>query len=217
MAIHKRLTVNDILTISDEMWGKMKGMSSLNTDPTANPFCQTMHNCGKKNIICSHCYSHRSVKLYKNCHAAWSMNYDILTSMDLSKYAINIKSSNGVFRFSAHGELGNRRHYENYAVIAEQNPSIQFTLWTKRLDIIRQGGIIHLKNLIHIYSNPIINPIMVELPEGFNKTFTVWTDKEKCSQRINCQRSCAACLKCYNKKNRTVHIHELLNRGMRND
>jgi hypothetical protein len=217
MAIHNKLTVNDVLTISDKMQGKMTGMASLNTDPSVNPFCQAMYGCGKDNIICTKCYSHRSVSLYKNCHAAWSMNYDILTSMDMSKYAVKIKSKNGVFRFSAHGELGNRRHYENYAVIAEQNPSIQFTLWTKRLDIIRHGGLIRLKNLIHIYSNPTINPMMIVLPDGFNKTFNVWDNKEKCPSKINCQRSCAACLKCYNKKNRAVHIHELLNRGMRDE
>jgi hypothetical protein len=218
MSVKFKITPSDVLSITDKMSGKMKGMCSLSVSPSANPFCVAMHNSKDNNIICTKCYSFRFEKFYKNAHKSWAMNYDILTSIDLSKYRVpRVKNEYNSFRFNAHGELGNRRHYENYVVIAEHNPNITFTLFTKRLDIIRKGGIIRLKNLIHIYSNPTINAPLYDIPIGFNKVFTVYTDKNFCATKINCQRSCAECLMCYKKNNRTIKVNELLNRGMRDE
>ena len=61
------------------------------------------------------------------------------------------------------------------------------------------------KNLIMVYSNPVINTIMQKVPKHFNKVFN---NVSKKSNKINCFANCIDCLKCYNTDDKTEQIIE---------
>ena len=56
-----------------------------------------------------------------------------------------------------------------------------------------------------IYSNPVIDTIMQNVPKNFNKVFNNVSNN---SNKINCKGKCIDCLKCYNLKDKTKQIIE---------
>lgn len=191
--------------VTDVMGGKMKGMWSLNTSPTANAFCLKMRE--NPNLICSHCYSHISEARWKNCRAAWTNNFQILTSRVLQDNELAKITKVDLFRFQAHGDLGSREHYVNLVRIADANPTVRFALWTKNLAVINDGGIIIRDNLVHVYSTPKLNELNPYLPKGFDKVFTVYSRpflREHPEVAINCAQSCMECQLCYEKNDVSI-------------
>jgi len=201
------------LTITRRMNGKMDGMYALNTSPSNNPFCQAMMQ--RSDLICSHCYSPKTEKRYKQTKPAWVRNGNILSSRLLKDDEINLIKGRDVFRFDAHGELINRTHYLNLVKFAEINESVNFALWTKRPDIVHDGGIVKLANMIYVYSTPKLNVLKPKVPKDFHRVFSVYTPDfiEENNIMINCgDKHCADCRTCY-EFNNVVFINEELKRG----
>lgn len=191
-----------------KMTGKLAGISAINTSPLDNPFCLAMSK-GGKDLICSRCYSCAMLNgLRKKCRPSWKSNGDILSRAGLAESEIpRIKTA--YCRFSAHGELINRTHAENFFAIARANPDITFGFWTKRPELVDVAS--KPANVFLIYSSPIINKSL-PLPVGFDRVFTVYTREyaKKHNVAINCAgRKCSECLLCY-LDNGEKEINEIL-------
>ena len=196
--------------ITKRMQGKMTGFKSLNTSPLANPFCKKMcFGSEDKDIICRYCYSTRAITTYaKAAQKPWGINLEILAfeTLDIDQIP-EIKEK--VFRFHSHGELANQQHYINFVNIALKNPDTYFTLYTKRPKLTL--GIARPPNMGLIYSEPRLNNYVEELPEGFDKRFTVFTEDyiNENEIDINCGgKKCMECLTCYTPNNGITHVNE---------
>jgi hypothetical protein len=199
------------------MTGKLRGVPAINTSPLDNPFCEKM---AQTDSICAKCYSRRMVSgLRKNCRPGWKSNGQILSERllgdaEIKDLKIPEKAVNGIFRFSAHGELINEIHAWNLIQIARVHPDIIFALWTKRPDLLKKcfGVVSKPENLVVIYSNPAVDsriPVsLVQVRYTFvDKVFNVIS---KDSADVNCgARSCATCKLCYSK-NTTSEVVEKL-------
>jgi len=195
------------IVITDDMTGKMVGMNSLNTSAECNPFCTKMR--ATKGYICQSCYSKSTERRWKYSQAAWANNFDVLSSRVLADQEIPIINS-AIFRFQAHGDLVNRTHYINLVRFAEANQQTTFALWTKHMDVVNNGGLVKVKNLINIYSTPVLNDLHPIRPKGFSKVFTVYSrpfTREHKSVKVNCAASCLECQKCY-QHNGITRINE---------
>ena len=190
----------------------MINMQSLNTSSMSNKYCQAMSKKGDK--VCSSCYSNRLLKMYKTAEEAFDDNGDILGLTCLPEKLLP-KINASKFRFNAYGELINIYHLMNLINITKNNPATTFSLWTKREDLVfkyfRDFPMIKKpKNLILIYSGENLNE-RVKLPKYFDKVFTVWSKEHKDKKFINCgTRTCFDCSKCYDTKDRTKFINEVL-------
>ena len=190
--------------ISKHLNGKMEDMHAISTNTLTNPYCNKMHKMisyPASKVICKSCYSMRSLNgyLYKNAKL-YQHNSDLL-SKDIIEYKDIPVINSLYFRFHAHGELINEMHLINLCRICVANPKVTFSLWTKRLDIlnkvfdVRNDG--KPKNLMIIYSNPVINKIVRTVPPLCDKVFNN-VDKDKYIDEQNCTgRKCIECLTCY--------------------
>jgi len=195
--------------VTTKMQGKMAGMYSLNTSPEVNPFCIRMRQI--EGLICKSCFTKTTERRWERCHIAWVNNYRVLTENRLKSDELPVIRKD-IFRFQAHGDLGNRTHYLNLISIAEANPKTTFALWTKRLEVVKRGGVVKLSNLIYIYSTPKLNDLNPILPEGFDKVFSVYTRPftQEHNIAINCgARCCNECRKCY-EHNDIVFVNEYI-------
>jgi hypothetical protein len=152
-------------------------------------------------FVCSHCYARRLEGFRESLTEKLVSNTEILTSKKLEESEIP-KILDRYFRFDSFGELANSTQLENYISIAEANPETTFALWTKRSDLIELVGPKIPKNLVLVYSEPLINPSEAMknawdyfLDCGFDWIFAVTTD----SAKVNCSRKCIECLRCYRK------------------
>jgi hypothetical protein len=191
------------------MSGKLKGIPAVNCNTLSNSYCGTMRKSGteKKKVICKMCYSAAMLEgSRKNCVTKFQYNSDWFSVPQTEFPVIN----SAWFRLHGHGELINDIHFENYIRLADANPQTHFVLWTKRRDIInRYFNSVRAfvddvdsylpDNLRLIYSNPIIDHVMLEPPKHFHKVFnTVSFDNEL----ENCTgRKCLDCRICYDKNN----------------
>ena len=187
-----------------KMSGKLIGIPALNTDTTSNKYCQKM---SKTDTICGSCYSWNMLKTFrKSAVPSFKRNSKFLSAeIHNPKYLLPVSSI--IARFNGHGEIINKSHFINIINICKNQPNTTFTLWTKRKDIINKVCKDYKlpKNLIMIYSNPVINTIMKKVPKNFHKVFNNVTNN---SNKINCVGKCIDCLKCYNLKDKTEQIIE---------
>ena len=211
MAKHILLRNGQSYGITNDMQKKMEGMCSLNTSPELNAFCQLMRVTD--GAICRSCYTRSSELRWENCHDLWANNYIVLTENLLKDNEVPFLNVS-IFRFQAHGDLGNRTHYKNLIKIADANPQTMFALWTKRLDVINRGGLIKRKNLIYVYSTPRLNELKPERPKGFHRVFTVYSRpfvRENKQIKINCgEKQCISCRLCYTHDKELTHVNELI-------
>ena len=191
------------------MSGKLKGFKALNTNTLSNDFCVKMYNSGKNDVICTFCYSHNMLNTYrKSCVKPWQNNSDILSKLLLKEYEIP-RITESEFRFHGHGELINRTHLKNFALIAEHNSHCNFALWTKRKNIVRE--VFENQpvpfNLILIYSNPKIDSVIKSPPKWFDKVFN---NVSKPHSDENCTgQKCKDCLACYEFNDTNVIIERV--------
>ena len=184
--------------------GKLNGIPSINTSVLNNGFCSKMR---ESDSVCSKCYASRMEQRYSNLHKAIEKNDTVLSdSIIPNQYLPTF--NNLAIRFHSLGELINTTHLHNFLNIAEKNPSVIFTLWSKRKDIINKVLSKRVKpsNLILIYSSSIIDKI-ARLPKHFNKVFTAHLKGSEAN--INCHGTCITCMKCYSH-NDIVFINEIV-------
>jgi len=193
------------------MWsvgsGKMLGIPSLNTDTVTNEFCKSMYNSKVENLICRSCYSMSMLKTFrKNCRPKFSRNSKYLSEKVQDRTTLPICPSM-IGRFSSHGELVNSNHLENLINICLNQPMTTFTLWTKRKNIVNRvlKNRDKPKNLILIYSNPIVDKLDVKLPKHFDKVFNNVSSR---TNDVNCDAKCLDCMKCYTLGETTTQIIE---------
>lgn len=205
-----------------KMTGKLEGIESINTNTINNEFCKKMRK--NKNSICHKCYSYEMLTTARQkCVPNWEHNRIVLTTnviniKELPK--INFrkwkKKKRKYFRLSAHGEIENENMYINYINIVKKNPEITFALWTKRKDLVKKYGKMGASNVIFIYSTIALNIINPELPEGFDKVFSVYTAEFVKNNEIdiNCaspkETRCLKCMKCYDVNNTEIYINEVI-------
>ena len=200
-----------MLHVTKKHTGKMNGMISLSTSTRDNPFCQSMQ---KTDAICKKCfakncermYGDRKMPLEERVVQSWKKNGDILSTEKNVSLLVNAS----YFRFHSFGELINKQHALNFFSICRQNPDTNFALWTKRPNLVEVER--KPANMILIYSSPKIN-VVSELPEGFDKVFTVFETKyiNDNNININCENSCISCRKCYTHNDITF-INERMKR-----
>ena len=182
---------------NDGFNNKMGGMYSINTNSLTNSYCLSKR---LTDGVCKSCYNKR---LERFTAKAFQKNNDIFLMEDYQPETIMYN----VIRFNSFGELINLQHYKNIIKLVKHNPKVQFTLWSKRADIV--GLLEKPKNLINIYSSHKLNE-EEKLPINFNKVFTVYSTAfiRDSEVNINCSKSCYSCMKCYNKKDKTIYIKE---------
>tara|TARA_R110000803_G_scaffold60838_3_gene120353 strand:+ start:3488 stop:4084 length:597 start_codon:yes stop_codon:yes gene_type:complete len=183
-----------------KMTGKLEHIGAINTNTLSNSFCSKMHQA-KKNTICNSCYSQNMLKTFrKSCVPAFEHNSQVLQDHIIHDDGLPVINF-AYFRFHGHGELINDTHMINFVNICNKNKNTNFALWTKRKDIIKRVLKSHdkPKNLILVYSNPLVDTLL-NLPEGFDKVFNVVTTDSK---DVNCRGKCIDCLKCYKKSTST--------------
>jgi len=191
-----------------KMTGKLEGIPALNTNSLTCAFRLKLRKKNEKKYVCDYCYSRQMLKgIRKSCVKAWQNNSDILSGCILPESILPVFNSKFV-RLSAHGELINDIHYQNYINIMKLNKNTMFALWTKRKDIVKKYP--KVKNCIYIYSSICINEMKDDC--FFDKIFTVY-DKNYAKENninINCSgKRCIECQLCYTK-NKTRYINELV-------
>jgi hypothetical protein len=242
--------------------GKMEGMRAISTSPLLNRFCQKQayKKCKidshgnvseedeERMRICRMCYSVQLLTPGESGSAPHELgskpglarNTRLLSQNIIEKIPRVLpskKHGHNWFRFNAEGELVNETHLINLANIAIANPTVTFTLWTKRPDIVqnvfygvpassktmktdrypvpKQRAMMQKpKNLKLIRSSPLMN-VEATLPKGFDKVFTVYTPEylaEHPEVNVNCQKHCVGCGLCYTD-NKVIYIHENLKPG----
>ncbi|MCP4648568.1 MAG: hypothetical protein GY853_00625 [PVC group bacterium] len=170
-------------------------------------FCNNMRkNC---KTICSECYAVDMLSYRAELNKRLENNYRLLTTSIIPRKNLPVITDKR-FRFNSFGELENMIHLENYLEICRKNPETSFTLWTKRVDLVRKIKD-KPENLILIYSNPLLNDVSIQKPKMFDKMFTVYTKKgiKEHDLDVNCLMKCNNCHKCYTKNNIT-QINEVL-------
>jgi len=191
-----------------KMSGKLFGIPSINTNPLSNPFCIKMR---KTDTICKKCYSIAMLNRFRtSCILPFQHNSEILAASIIKWNELPIFKEK-IVRFNSHGELLNKINYLNYVRIAQRNPGTRFALWSKRKDIIKKE-MIHIDNLILVYSELKINKINLKIPRGFDKIFAVYDEKfaKENNIKINCGgKKCMRCMLCY-RNNGPKFIRELI-------
>jgi hypothetical protein len=154
-------------------------------------------------------------KMYCNLSQALVQNYRVLTTqvIPVEKWPL---LNYLMFRLESFGDVQNETQLQNYVNFCKRNPRVQFTIWTKNTAIFGRYFKKNEKpkNLIVIVSSPFINKAIDIRDYPFaDKVFTVYDKAYAAANKIvtGCSRlSCNACQKCYNKRDKTVYVNELL-------
>ena len=208
--------------------GKLQDFQAISVNTLSNDFCQAMHNIKRDDVICRKCYSFatlESKRFGSNLEKALQRNSDLLYK-PLDKNCLPFINA-AYFRFHAHGELINHVHFKNLILIAKHNPHCKFALWTKRKDIVnlvkrdmKQNSDEFPNNLILVWSNPIVDSVHFQTPEGFDYVFNNVTNDHyvnnfdsyyKYHQPCTGQK-CKDCLNCYDFNNNPCVIEKVKNR-----
>ena len=192
--------------------GKMSGMQSLSTSCLCNKNC--LNRVENENLVCSHCYAQRQMKMYKNLEKCLKKNTEILTTRLLTDEEIPLINA-AFFRFESFGDLNNEIQVVNYFRICKRNKHVKFALWTKNPWIIAEtinNGENKPRNLQVIYSSPYLDKCDNKLNKYpfIDKIFTVYTKEQIKANNIeiNCgAKSCLSCHKCY-VKSKEIYINE---------
>ena len=196
---------------------KLDGLNSINTSALNNQFCIDMYK--NKKSICSYCYATNQEKQYTNVNKRYLNHLQILSETILTDKQIKaFKFTSQYVRLHSFGELVNLNHLLNFYRICELWPGLNFTLWTKRIDLISKLSF-KPNNLRLIYSNPILNrKLKAVLPRlkalKFTAVFSVFDKLTAIANKtnINCNGNCKDCLLCYRPYNKPgiMQINEIL-------
>lgn len=200
---------------------KLEFFHSFNTYCGMNPFCIARHAAG--DTICKKCYSFTLTAIYdgslkKLIKASFLFCNEIISVSDMPvlKHKINYQ------RLESFGDLYNVIQARNYLNLVLANSHVTFTLWSKNPQVIHTA-LLQLgfkpKNLIIIYSSPIINKIQSDIfgkylingKDIINRIFTVFTAEYAILNniQIHCINShCINCMRCY--KGNAKYINEIV-------
>lgn len=223
------------------MWGihitkhdethKLEGMQSISTSVLRNKFCKARMKCDG---ICAHCFAEKLTKYYTDLEKCLWRNTDIFCNIDLPVSFIRemkltekqeklIKKTEIVtydFRFESFGDSQCLIECHNKIKIAEENPQLNFGLWSKNYALWARAFELFGKpnNLVFVVSSLKINERLV-LPDYIAKwvdhIFTVWTPEEYIRRGFaNGPTACAGirchkCHKCY-RTDTSYYIDEML-------
>lgn len=206
--------MNKQLHVTKQHTGKMQGLQSLSTACTINKHCKKY--AAINGAICQKCFAAAMFKRYgDNFNNAFVNNYNILTSEILPLESLPVINCL-YFRFEAFGDLDNEKQFINYLNIAENNPRVNFAIWTKTPAIMQNVFNMGYKKPDNL--NIIVSSLFINKVANFNqynfidKVFTVYDKKYAAENdiKINCgARDCSTCLKCYTK-NDIKYINELV-------
>ncbi len=190
--------------------GKLKDLNSINSYTMHNKYCKAQYTCKRK--ICHSCYNVYLLHTVRGNMVKWlKYNDDLLSHRIIDTIEIPYLNYH-IIRYNSYGELLNKVHFINYCNIARRNKHCHFTLYTKRIDIVRKCKDYIPSNMLLIYSSPIVNK-QSNIPDLFHKVYTVYTDEyfqNNIDTDINCIGKCCDCLKCYNSKDKTIYVNELV-------
>lgn len=176
--------------------GKMHDIPTITESCECNGFCAAMAKDGR--TVCSKCYAHNALQFERYAKARYERNTQLLSGFILPEYMLP----------------------RVYSAIARFNPKTHFTVWTKRVDILRKlckNGVSQPENFHVMLSSPFIGrTLRVELKLWFRdhgwevNFFTVvslddlrkqYSDnelRERGHEIITCGgRDCRSCMKCY--------------------
>jgi len=193
--------------------GKLAGIDSISTSTLNNSYCSKMR---KTESICKHCYAANLESFRPNLSVALVRNDKLLSTELLTSRQLPIINSM-IFRFDSFGELINQLHFINLIAIANHNPNTIFALWTKRKAIVskvlgsnvlgsKDTLIDKPKNLILVYSNPVIDKPLLKIPKHFDKTFN---NVELQTLGVNCNQKCIDCRLCYSYNDTHIIIEKV--------
>lgn len=197
--------------------GKMHDIPAITESCLCNPFCQKMAR--DERFVCSKCYARAGLGFKRYAEARYARNTQLLSGSLLDESMLPRLYSD-VARFETHGDWVNLTSALNEIAIARFNPHTQFTVWTKRTDLLfelAKKGVRQPENLHVMISSPMMNQPLPEFVKrelsGYGWTvhfFTVMSldalrsrySDEELRQRgheiITCGgRDCRSCMKCY--------------------
>lgn len=183
---------------------KLNHIYSINTLPYLIPFCYKGFK--NKRSVCHYCYSVYSLYSFRSgCVEPYKRNTELLCKPLKEIPVLNY----AYVRINSHGELINKHHFDNIVKIAAVNKWCKFSLFTKRLDIIRSYKKEIPGNITLVYSNPKLDKPLTAAPEKFHKVFNVITDNKKF--KVNCKLKCIDCLQCFKRTGSTSIIEHTKN------
>lgn len=234
----KESTKNAIMN-SQKLWishptGKMEGILAITESCKANPFCKMMAEC--EDSICHECYAQNSLGYEEGARLHYNRNTELLSESILNAEEIP-KIDSDICRFETHGDWVNMNSAINEINIAKANPHCEFTVWTKRSDILAalaKDGVKQPKNFHVKVSSPMKNVVATPFIKewlanhGWKVTyFTVLSldyllekhglgfMQEHGDEIITCGgRNCRGCMRCYGKHEKTDVI-ELIKQDVR--
>lgn len=189
----------------DQLWytkhsGKMLGFYSLSTSAKNNPFCQN-----RLYPVCTKCYAHAYEGFRPTLEKHLIQNFDLLQTT-LTDEQLKVPSKVGPhLRLHSFGELGGPVHARNFSRLAQLNPTVQMTLWTKRPELFK--GLDIPDNLSIIWSLGKLNldeteafsllRLMIHVYPRIKAGYYVGTKQAGFDP---CGTRCSDCMRCYPPK-----------------
>lgn len=214
----KRREIAESLTLFiSHPTGKMAGIPAISESCVCNEFCAAMHK--RVGTICSHCYAQESLAFKQAARLRYSRNTEIMSQGEIPWDDLP-RIYSDIFRLETHGDWVNLQSAINEIRIAEKNPQVEFTVWTKRINLLRQlarNGYTKPDNFHIKVSSPYLDRELSQSVKEYLSThgwtvsyFTVMSlqglqDKyglaylQKAGDKvITCGgRNCRACMRCY--------------------
>lgn len=198
--------------------GKMEGIPSISTSCIGNERCIYRSSC--KRTVCAGCYAQRYLAYRRNLAVKLDESNSVLYERLLADEEIQkIPIGTWRFRIESFGDVRNVVHARNYLRIIKANPRTTFGVWSKNTDIWEKAARIEGRpdNMVFMYSSVMLNrPAILEDVQRIyptihpDKVFTVYDKKyiEETEIKINCEKNCLQCMKCYTVGDETQYILE---------
>lgn len=205
------------LHFTEKHSGKMSGMVSMSTACKANKFCKA--RMGNNALICFYCFAEIQLNNYGiDMLKPFLYNIWMLNRFQLSADILPLLN-NRLFRLESFGDVLTIGHELNYIRFMNKNPKTVIAQWTKNPNIVSRALEIvgKPKNMIFIYSNPIIDRIMrlADIVKRFpmvDKVFNVVSEEYARENNIKFTcgaRHCLTCENCYTFGGLTEIIEKL--------
>lgn len=195
--------------------GKMHDIPAITESCLCNDFCASMAK--DASTVCSHCYAQQSLSFEHGARERYARNTQLLSESIIPDTMLP-RIYSDIARFETHGDWVNLNSAMNEINIAKFNPNTHFTVWTKRLDLLKQladQGIQQPANFHVKLSSPKLN--IVHLPsvkeelaaKGWTVSFftvvsldylkeTYAKEDLQSKEIITCGgRDCRTCMRCY--------------------